>query len=216
MQKKALSSLSEALTVLKYAFLHFLQVYCNVFSPRPYGDCSVLCEWTPMQECQTTAASLSAQARSGAQAPCRTRLGWSAGALDHVLSPHTGSFHLYITGECFALPFFYQIKSLCNCTSAAPEPLVPQSKRSTASGSDSCCRPLEADGATFCQTWWKRYRGRGGSTRTSPAAKADFSWCDTLHPSEHHAAGEMQKVAHGSATGSSMVPETQENPTGFK
>jgi len=22
-----------------------------------------------------------------------------------VLSPHTGSFHLYITGECFALPF---------------------------------------------------------------------------------------------------------------
>jgi len=35
----------------------------------------------------------------------RSRLGWSAGALDHVLSPHTGSFHLYITGECFALPF---------------------------------------------------------------------------------------------------------------
>jgi len=29
-------------------------------------------------------------------------------------------------------PLFYQIKSLCNCTSAAPEPLVPQSKRSTA------------------------------------------------------------------------------------
>ena len=28
-------------------------------------------------------------------------------------------------------PLFYQIKSLCNCTSAAPEPLVPQSKRST-------------------------------------------------------------------------------------
>ena len=26
---------------------------------------------------------------------------------------------------------FYQIKSLCNCTSAAPEPLVPQPKRST-------------------------------------------------------------------------------------
>jgi len=43
--------------------------------------------------------------RSGAQAPYRSRLGWSAGALDHVLSPHTGSFHLYITGECFALPF---------------------------------------------------------------------------------------------------------------
>jgi len=43
--------------------------------------------------------------RSGAQAPYRSRLGWSAGALDHVLSPHTGSFHLYITRECFALPF---------------------------------------------------------------------------------------------------------------
>ena len=43
--------------------------------------------------------------RSGAQAPYRSRLDWSAGALDHVLSPHTGSFHLYITGECFALPF---------------------------------------------------------------------------------------------------------------
>ena len=28
-------------------------------------------------------------------------------------------------------PLFYQIKSLCNCTSAAPEPLVPQLKRST-------------------------------------------------------------------------------------
>jgi len=43
--------------------------------------------------------------RSGAQAPYRSRLGWSAGALYHVLSPHIGSFHLYITGECFALPF---------------------------------------------------------------------------------------------------------------
>jgi len=43
--------------------------------------------------------------RSGAQAPYRSRLGWSAGALDHVLSPHTGGFHLYITGECFAPPF---------------------------------------------------------------------------------------------------------------
>ena len=43
--------------------------------------------------------------RSGAQAPYRSRLGWSAGALDHVLSPHTGSFHLYITRECEALPF---------------------------------------------------------------------------------------------------------------
>ena len=28
-------------------------------------------------------------------------------------------------------PLFYQVKSLCNCTSAAPEPLVPQPKRST-------------------------------------------------------------------------------------
>jgi len=28
-------------------------------------------------------------------------------------------------------PLFYQIKSLCNCTSAAPKPLVPQPKRST-------------------------------------------------------------------------------------
>ena len=28
-------------------------------------------------------------------------------------------------------PLFYQIKSLCNCASAAPEPLVPQSKSST-------------------------------------------------------------------------------------
>jgi len=35
----------------------------------------------------------------------RSRLGWSAGALDHVLSPHTGNFYLYITGECEALPF---------------------------------------------------------------------------------------------------------------
>jgi len=28
-------------------------------------------------------------------------------------------------------PLFYQIKSLCNCTSATPKPLVPQPKRST-------------------------------------------------------------------------------------
>jgi len=28
-------------------------------------------------------------------------------------------------------PLFYQIKSLCNCTSAAPKPLVPHLKRST-------------------------------------------------------------------------------------
>jgi len=130
MQKKALSSLSEALTVLKYAFLYFLQAYCNVFSPRPYGDYSVLCEWTPMQECRTTAASLSAQARSGAQAPCRTRLGWSAGALDHVLPTHRELPFVYNWGV-LRTPLFYLIKSLCNCTSAAPEPLVSQSKRST-------------------------------------------------------------------------------------
>jgi len=33
--------------------------------------------------------------RSGAQAPYRSRLGWSAGAFGHVLSSHTGSFLLY-------------------------------------------------------------------------------------------------------------------------
>ena len=68
--------------------------------------------------------------RSGAQAPYRSRLGWSAGALDHVLSPHRELPFVYNWGV-LRTPLFYQIKSLCNCTSAAPEPLVPQSKRST-------------------------------------------------------------------------------------
>ena len=45
----------------------------------------------------------------GVQAPYRSRLAWSAGALDYVLSPHIGSFHLYINGECFALPFFTKL-----------------------------------------------------------------------------------------------------------
>jgi len=68
--------------------------------------------------------------RSGAQAPYRSRLGWSAGALRHVLSSHTGSFLLYLVWELRSHPF-YLIKSLCNCTSAAPMSSVPSVKRST-------------------------------------------------------------------------------------
>jgi len=68
--------------------------------------------------------------RSGAQAPYRSRLGWSAGAFRHVLSSHTGSFLLYLVGELRSPPF-YLIKSLCNCTSAAPMSSVPSVKRST-------------------------------------------------------------------------------------
>ena len=64
--------------------------------------------------------------RSGAQAPYRSRLAWSAGAFGHVLSSHTGSFLLYLIWELRSHPF-YLIKSLCNCTSAAREPFVPQS-----------------------------------------------------------------------------------------
>jgi len=46
--------------------------------------------------------------------PAAPLLGWSAGALDHVLSPHVGSFHLYITGGVLRTPLFLLIKSLCN------------------------------------------------------------------------------------------------------
>ena len=68
--------------------------------------------------------------RSGAQAPYRSRLGWSAGAFRHVLSSHTGSSLLYLVWELRSHPF-YLIKSLCNCTSAAPMSSVPSVKRST-------------------------------------------------------------------------------------
>jgi len=69
--------------------------------------------------------------RSGAQVPYRSRLGWSAGAFRHMLSSHTGSFLLYLVWELRSPPF-YLIKSLCNCTSAAPMSSVPSVKRSTA------------------------------------------------------------------------------------
>jgi len=72
--------------------------------------------------------------RSGAQAPYRSRLGWSAGAFRHVLSSHTGSSLLYLVWELRSHPF-YLIKSLCNCTSAAPMSSVPSVKRSTQSES---------------------------------------------------------------------------------
>jgi len=68
--------------------------------------------------------------RSGAQAPYRSRLGWNAGAFRHVLSSHTGSSLLYLVWELRSHPF-YLIKSLCNCTSAAPMSSVPSVKRST-------------------------------------------------------------------------------------
>ena len=68
--------------------------------------------------------------RSGAQAPYRSRLGWSAGAFRHVLSSHTGSSLLYLVWELRSHPF-YLIKSLCNCTCAAPMSSVPSVKRST-------------------------------------------------------------------------------------
>jgi len=68
--------------------------------------------------------------RSGAQAPYRSRLGWSAGAFRQVLSSHTGSSLLYLVWELRSHPF-YLIKSLCNCTSAAPMSSVPSVKRST-------------------------------------------------------------------------------------
>ena len=58
-------------------------------------------------------------------APYRSRLGWSAGAFGHVLSSHTGSFLLYLVWELRSPPS-YLIKSLCNCTSAAPMSSVPQ------------------------------------------------------------------------------------------
>jgi len=48
-----------------------------------------------------------------------------------VLSSHTGSFLLYLVWELRSPPF-YLIKSLCNCTSAAPMSSVPSVKRSTA------------------------------------------------------------------------------------
>ena len=53
------------------------------------------------RKCRTTAAVLGAQARRRLTAP------GLAGAQGPwiMCSPHTGSFHLYITGECEALPF---------------------------------------------------------------------------------------------------------------
>ena len=47
-----------------------------------------------------------------------------------MLSSHTGSFLLYLVWELRSPPF-YLIKSLCNCTSAAPMSSVPSVKRST-------------------------------------------------------------------------------------
>ena len=47
-----------------------------------------------------------------------------------MLSSHTGSFLLYLVWELRSHPF-YLIKSLCNCTSAAPMSSVPSVKRST-------------------------------------------------------------------------------------
>ena len=49
-----------------------------------------------------------------------------------MLSSHTGSFLLYLVWELRSPPF-YLIKSLCNCTSAAPMSSVPSVKRSTES-----------------------------------------------------------------------------------
>ena len=43
--------------------------------------------------------------RSGAQAPYRSRLGWSAGAFGHVLSSHAESFLLYLVWELRSPPF---------------------------------------------------------------------------------------------------------------
>jgi len=68
--------------------------------------------------------------RSGAQALYRSRLGWSVGAFRHMLSLHIGSSLLYLVWELRSHPF-YLIKSLCNCTSAAPISSVPLVKRST-------------------------------------------------------------------------------------
>jgi len=68
--------------------------------------------------------------RSGAQAPYRSRLGWSVRAFGHVLSSHTGSFLLYLVWELRSPPF-YLIKSLYNCTSATPISSVPLVKRFT-------------------------------------------------------------------------------------
>ena len=53
-----------------------------------------------------------------------------AGAFRHVLSSHTGSSLLYLVWELRSHPF-YLIKSICNCTSAAPISSVPSVKRST-------------------------------------------------------------------------------------
>jgi len=52
-----------------------------------------------------------------------------------VLSSHTGSFLLYLVWELRPppppLPLIYLIKSICNCTSAAPMSSVPSVKSST-------------------------------------------------------------------------------------
>ena len=66
--------------------------------------------------CRTAAASLGAQTRRG--------LGSCA------LPTHREPPFVYNWGV-LRTPLFYLIKSLCNCTFAAPQPLVPQSKRST-------------------------------------------------------------------------------------
>ena len=47
-----------------------------------------------------------------------------------MLASHTGSFLLYLVWELHSPPF-YLIKSLYNCTFAAPISSVPSVKRST-------------------------------------------------------------------------------------
>ena len=86
---------------------------------------------TTQKECILALSNCSSSSwRSGAQAPYRSRLGWSAGTFRHVLSSHTGSSLLYLVWELRSHPF-YLIKSLCNCTSAAPMSSAPSVKRST-------------------------------------------------------------------------------------
>jgi len=48
-----------------------------------------------------------------------------------VLSPHTGSFHLYITGECFALPFSTKSSHFATALPLLLSPSFLSQKRST-------------------------------------------------------------------------------------
>ena len=120
-------------------FSKLLNTTTALYHFRLEGDIRQILGWLRLSPLFLTSMSCSCRIlsncsgsswRSGAQAPYRSRLGWSAGAFCQVLSSHTGSSLLYLVWELRSHPF-YLIKSLYNYTSTTPISSIPLMKRST-------------------------------------------------------------------------------------